>query len=283
MTKGRRKEESNPLATTDFELRRSFDAHSYNYRARVTDRNRNKRLSVVDEIIRGFLGRETESNYFSSILDAGCGTGHRLEYLIRGGSWRQNPWSEVVGVDYSVPMLAQAKKRSIAGSSLYSLLVASDLSTLSLLGNFPLALSLWGILNGNFHQRMRILAALTGCLAPGGVLVIDLVTEREFPNKIAAEQSINQILPASKRSSQEGKRQIWYQRPDSTLGYLHLFNKEDINQMLQETGIRIIECWGYSYEGLEPEALEVDDDGCLRSNAVEHSAVVLFLQKPLTG
>lgn len=79
------------------------------------------RASHIQQIVRILQQRKKKSN--ESVLDAGCGTGNFAMALARAGF-------QVVGIDFSIGMLKQAKAKLTTDLSKNLLFEQSDLNTL---------------------------------------------------------------------------------------------------------------------------------------------------------
>lgn len=100
------------------------------------------------------------------VLDVGCGTGNATEPLLARGF-------EVVGLDASEAMLAEARRKLPAGLWLHG-----DVRDAVLPGPFTLAVSVFDTMN-NLLEEADMLAALRHLhanLAPGGHLAFDVNT-----------------------------------------------------------------------------------------------------------
>lgn len=107
----------------------------------------------------------------NSILDLGCGTGNHAIHLAQRGY-------EVVGVDRSESMLAQARKKA-AGLGTYRNNIAferGDIRSIDLQRHADSALMMFAVL-GYQLENANVLLALSAArrhLCPGGLLILDV-------------------------------------------------------------------------------------------------------------
>jgi ubiquinone/menaquinone biosynthesis C-methylase UbiE len=122
------------------------------------------------------------------VVELGCGTGRVTIPLARAGV-------EIVGVDRSAAMLAQARKRIRAAAGpkgpAHVRLVRADIRALPFGdGSFPAVIAPYGILQSLIRPRdlTETLASVARVVAPGGTFGIDLVPDvpkwREYSNRV---------------------------------------------------------------------------------------------------
>ena len=110
----------------------------------------------------------------ASILDVGCGNGRFRDYM---GSRTQSKM-RYVGIDASVPLLAEARRRGAGSTSVDTALVAADLVTDRALGSLRSSRFDLAVAFGLFHHipsrqaRLRLLTALASCLRPTGMMAV---------------------------------------------------------------------------------------------------------------
>jgi len=114
------------------------------------------------------------------VLELGAGTGRVTEALARAGH-------EVVAVDASAAMLARAAERlAAAGLADRVRLVEGDMRDLDLGERFPLVLAPFNTLMHAYtlDDQDRVLAAVVGHLADGGLFAFDLYVPRFGPHRV---------------------------------------------------------------------------------------------------
>jgi SAM-dependent methyltransferase len=101
------------------------------------------------------------------ILDAGCGTGGYALGLAQHGY-------AVTGLDLSMPLLREARKRTNAGRASF-MLVCGDLLALPFTSHYD-GLLCRGVLNDLLHtpSRQQVFFSFARVLRPGGVLIVDV-------------------------------------------------------------------------------------------------------------
>lgn len=101
-----------------------------------------------------------------TVLDLGCGTGRHASLLAERGY-------EVVGVDRSPAMLAEARARAVSGGR--TEFVEGDLRTLRLQREFDVVISLFHVMSYQTTNAdlLAALATLRAHLAPGGLFIFD--------------------------------------------------------------------------------------------------------------
>jgi trans-aconitate 2-methyltransferase len=202
-------------------------------------------LKFSDERSRPFadLLSQVHTEQARAIVDLGCGTGVLTQTLAE--RW---PSAKVIGVDSSGEMLAQAAPRSIPGRLEF---VEADIAEWS--ADVPLDLI---VSNAALHwvgNHERLLARLSGMLASGGTLAVQMPNRFLTPSQAAVDETTADPRWAS---SLEGvglhrdsvKPLLWYVDRLHDLGftvnawettYFHVMTGESpVLEWLKGTGLR---------------------------------------------
>jgi trans-aconitate 2-methyltransferase len=204
-----------------------------------------KYLSFEQERARPFIDllarvRREKAN---AIADLGCGTGNMTRTLAE--RW---PEATVVGVDNSPEMLAKAASETIPGRLEF---VLADLATWSPPAPLDLIVS-----NAALHwvpDHEALLARLTGMLAPGGTLAVQMPNRFTTPAQAAIEETSADPHWASRLVGAGLNREsvrplLWYARRllesgfavdawETTYGHV-LSGDHPIVKWLEGTGLR---------------------------------------------
>ena len=203
--------------------------------------------------------RRTRTKPGARVLDVACGTGrHTLIFAQRG--------YEVVGLDYSVPYLRQAReqlrKSGLAGRAK---LVRGDMRRASAhVGHarFDLAVSLYNSF-GYFDRRgddRRVLREVFRALKPGGAFVLNTLHEGGVRHRLKAPMRlgheplknvfmIDQIAYDKRKRKTQGRWTIVDARgPRVAIARLRLsqnvYSHVELKAMLRRAGFRIESVWG---------------------------------------
>ena len=119
-----------------------------------------------------FSKHETE---VESILDLGCGTG-TLSYLLSDRGY------EVIGVDASADMLAQAQMKAESCSKIPPLFLCQEMEELDLYGTVDAAVSSLDSISylDGYDALFNTLARLKFFVRLGGLFIFDVNTEEKF-------------------------------------------------------------------------------------------------------
>jgi trans-aconitate 2-methyltransferase len=201
-------------------------------------------LKFADERSRPFfdLLAQVRRDKASTIVDLGCGTGSLTRTLL--DRW---PDARIVGVDNSSEMLDKAQPLAIPGRLDF---VLADIAGWS---KEPLDLI---VSNAAFHwvvDHDGLLARLTGMLAPGGTLAVQIPARFDTPSQHAIEETSADPRWASLLAGvglhRESVQPIeWYVRRLHDLGftvdawqttYVHVLSGDDpVLEWLKGTGLR---------------------------------------------
>ncbi len=173
------------------------------------------------------------------VLDLGCGHGMVLRALAKGG-FR----GEYVGVDFSTPLLTQA--RTNAPADLRSRFVQADLtapSWTSRVGAGPfeviLAFAVFHHLPGQ-ALRQRVLAQAAALLRPGGVLMLSVWAFLHSPRLRQRVQPWERVgLTASQVDP--GDYLLDWRHGGQGLRYVHHFTPAELEALLRRTGLDLEE------------------------------------------
>lgn len=111
----------------------------------------------------------------SSVLDLGCGTGS-LSFLLADRGY------EVIGVDASVEMLAQAQAKNADCKGIPPLFLCQEMEELDLYGTVDAAVSSLDSISylDGVEALSQALSRLKFFVRPGGIFVFDVNTEAKF-------------------------------------------------------------------------------------------------------
>jgi 2-polyprenyl-6-hydroxyphenyl methylase/3-demethylubiquinone-9 3-methyltransferase len=163
-------------------------------------------------------------------LDVGCGAGLLCEPLARLGA-------EVTGVDAAAENIAVAAQHA-AGSGLAIAYRCGDIAELAL-GQFDLVTALEVI--EHVADKPAFVAALAGCLAPGGLMVLSC------PNR----------TPQSKLLMVEGAERLGL-IPRGTHHWDDFATPEELRELLADAGLAMGEPKGISWNPLQGLHLSAD-------------------------
>ncbi len=191
---------------------------------------------------------ETLLDYFDrpaqKVLDLCCGTGNLSELLAINGY-------EVVGVDRSAAMIAQAKRKAQENRSGVRYYV-QDAAELELGETFDLIVSLFDSLN-NITEPARFAEAMRRAyrhLNPHGVFIFDLNTEYAFVRKLFDQTQLDERAPLRYRwRSQYDKAtrlctvhmEFWVREGETERYFTEVhtqraYSEQEVRTMLYEAG-----------------------------------------------
>lgn len=204
---------------------------SYDQKAR----NRANYLSSIDAIVLECVTDDGLVN--PAILDAGTGTGTRLESLKQ-----RIPGSKVFAIDVSRSMLQRANERNLNGTAL------ADMSALPFRENsFDYIFCFFNAL-GYVPTEIRRIAALKEfyrVLAPTGALFIDVLNRWHTGEGLSFKKSKRQIsreLAISRESSELEEGDVLFSlqvNSDTIPGYFHSFTKRSLDKQFGQAGFVI--------------------------------------------
>ena len=124
------------------------------------------------------------------IADLGCGTGNVTQLLAKEGY-------DMIGIDFSEDMLAEAKKKAEA-QNLDILYLLQDMREFELYGTVNCIISLYDSLNyiTEEKQLLNVFCLVNNYLHPKGLFIFDLNTEYKF-KEILAQNSFAQTNEAA--------------------------------------------------------------------------------------
>jgi SAM-dependent methyltransferase len=256
-------------------LKEYFDEHSKTYALRVLDRQSWPHLDLEDSLIRGLLEHERLENKPFSIIDAGCGTGDRLRYMLEKATLPRQFLTTVTGIDYSLAMLKKAALQHYAGTLLFDHLVEADLSKTGVFNlKADVVLSLWGVVNtGAMNDLPKTLSNLATLLTDRGQLVFDVRTKYGFSALKEREATMvkdNPQLPPLPVPSA-----AWHCRADGTFGAMRYLTVAELTTALTSSGLALTSVWGYHYRSSQAVSIPVNNYGLLEG--VDHEEHFPFL------
>lgn len=260
---------------TEFSLQQSFDRHAANYAARVTDRERYAYLDVEDELIASFMRRHWHKEEGRTLLDAACGTGDRLRMLFEADKLSQK-FSEIIGLDYAPHMLEVAAKQRFNEQALYTDLVQANLlNDLDRGIKSDLTLCLWEVTNSNGRDASQLVNTLADTLNNEGYLIYDALTVA-MAGILKAQEAA--VLSRMSLTPSTDPQQFWYAHEDGTIAYERLFRADELNTLIQASGLTTIEAWGYHQNELLPYQLQINDNHLNEVQASEFASILIFQQ-----
>lgn len=202
--------------------------------------------------------REQALRASGSVLELGCGTGRILLPLLRAGV-------DGVGVDRSLPMLAQARRD---GADLAPRLAQMDLRSLALRGRFSLILAPYSLITYLTRDAEvdALLAQLRGLLADDGRLLLDAFVPRPVDSfedfrrdyarphgggTLERAKRIRQLTDGCNRIERryrvlDGAGQL--QNEFTTIDVIRPYAPAELRQMLERNGYRLLD-EHYDYGG----------------------------------
>lgn len=260
-----------------FSLKDSFNKHSKNYSSRVRDRKKYANLELEDKVISDFIKRNWAKKKTSTLIDAGCGTGDRLQMLLATAKLPKQFFSTIIGLDYASGMLELAKKQKLGVQSLYTELHLVDLSKTSINLRGDLVLCLWEIINSAGLKAKDLLKNIAPMVNKDGFLIYDCITLKTKNRLKKLEADIFKANPNLK--PHKDKQVVWYQRDDKSIGYLRLFSTVELNKLNLKTDLSLIEVWAYNHRDLIPIEIPVIDGKMNEGLAAKYTGLTLFYKK----
>jgi demethylmenaquinone methyltransferase / 2-methoxy-6-polyprenyl-1,4-benzoquinol methylase len=172
-------------------------------------------------------------------LDVATGTGDLALELAR----RVAPGGEVVGADFSEPMLLLAREKALAAGAQVSFCAANALELPFADGEFAAATVGFGA--RNFSDLERGLSEMTRVVAPGGrVVVLEITTPRRPPLSTFFELWFDRVVPALGRLAGDQQAYSYLPRsvrrfpgPDELAGLMSRCGLRRIRYLLTAGGI----------------------------------------------
>jgi SAM-dependent methyltransferase len=166
------------------------------------------------------------------VLDAPCGTGKYFEQVVRSGR-------QVVGVDQSAGMLAQARARGLAAS-----LEQLGLQELSFVGAFDGVMTIDAMENIPPEDWPSVLRNLRRAVRPGGPIYLTVEESDDVEVDEAFAELTARRLPAVRGEVIEG----------DVAGYHYYPGRDRVLRWLAEEGLEIVaegfdqeDGWGYRH------------------------------------
>lgn len=259
-----------------FSLKESFNQHSKIYGARVRNRKKYPKLTLEDQIIAQFLKHNWYDDKKGTLIDAGCGTGDRLQLFFSEQKLPSQWFNEVIGLDYSPGMLELAKKQQLNNKPLYTntQLINLEKNTLGFKGS--LVLMLWTIINSSGKNAPKLLSQIAGAVSKNGYLIYDGQTTSVRSYKIA-QPTILHSHPELK--PQNDDQIFWYKREDdNTIGYLKLFSPREFSNLAKATKLPLKEVWGYKESDLIPHQILLEN-GAMNENQVAQFTNIIVIHQ----
>ena len=233
-----------------FSLKDSFNQHSKNYSERVMDRKSWANLSCEDSLVIEIIDEMRRNGKTLEIIDAGCGTGDRLRYILESAHLDRSKIKSTYGLDYADSMLAIAREQKYLDKPLYDKLTTVDLTSEPGTYTGNLVLCLWGILNGITENRASIFSNLAKQCVSDGVVIFDILTAKAL--KVLREREATLLKDRSDLEPFTDNNTLWYARNDATIGYMKLFTINELNNFISNAGLRYKKVWGYNHKDLNP-------------------------------
>jgi SAM-dependent methyltransferase len=207
------------------------------------------------------LARESAVGDVRRVLDLGCGTGgHSLVLAARG--------YEVVGVDRSEEMLAQARRKS-AGRARFR---RGDVRSIDLREQFDLVLMMFAVL-GYMAEEADVRAALATArrhLRAGGVLVLDVWYEpavlAERPSErvrvIETERGTIERRSSGKLDEERRRCTVSFHVTETRDGEgaefdeehsMRYFGRRELDRFLEEAGFELVRFGSFPDVDREPD------------------------------
>lgn len=259
-----------------FSLKESFDQHSKIYGIRVRNRKKYPKLTLEDQIIVQFLKHSWPNDKKGTLIDAGCGTGDRLQLFFSEQKLPFYWFNEIIGLDYSLGMLKLAKIQQLANKPLYTNteLINLEKNASGIKGD--LVLMLWTIINSSSRNAPKLLSRIAKTVSKNGYLIYDGQTTSVTSYKIAQPT----ILRSHPELKPNNDNQIfWYKREDdNTIGYLKLFSPREFNYLAKATKLPLKEVWGYNERDLIPQQILLENGTMNEDQVAQYTNIILIHQ-----
>lgn len=260
----------------DFSLKENFDKHSKVYGRRVRNRKKYPKLTLEDTILVRFLKSRWFLKKKGILIDAGCGTGDRLQMLFMKQGLPRYWFREIIGLDYSEGMLEYAKQQKINSKPMYTNIKLVDLYNLKEPIEGDLVICLWSIINHYGIGADRLLFQLGKLVSRKGFLIYDSVStqadsfEKEEKDVLKAHPELKPHID---------KQTFWYKRgDDGSIGYLRLFSPHEFILLLKSVGLPLIQLWGYDENKLVPIQIPVTN-GIFDERMVSKYTNLIFIHE----
>lgn len=206
-----------------------YSKHAKNMSKRVLMRKSHPELTAIDNKVIDTIIELQKKKGNIKLLDAGCGTGERLSFILKRGKIETKKIT-AIGVDFCDPLIKEAKQKKNEGNLLYKEAIAKDLLEFDYPEKFDLIICLFSVLNNVGKDYKKVIVKFSDLLKEEGILIFD------FINPKAGKHLFSKDYPELvKRYGQLDSNEHYYMRTfDESWGKAYLF---ELNELIENKDI----------------------------------------------